>query len=82
MSSANCDSIAELSLEPENGKVLDDLGKAPWPAYSEYKNSGVDWLGDIPEQWKLKRLKFAVNLVNEKGALPVYGTDLRLFFAI
>ena len=80
MSSANCDSIAELSLEPENGKVLDDLGKAPWPAYSEYKNSGVDWLGDIPEQWKLKRLKFAVNLVNEKvesvdTELPYFGLE-------
>src|SRR5689334_20095911 len=32
-------------------------------AYDRYKSSGVDWLGDIPEHWEVKRLKFfaAVN---------------------
>lgn len=26
--------------------------------YSEYKDSGVEWLGDIPSHWDLKKLKF------------------------
>ena len=26
--------------------------------YSSYKNSGVEWLGKIPEGWKVKKLKF------------------------
>jgi type I restriction enzyme S subunit len=26
--------------------------------YSRYKDSGVDWLGDIPEHWETKRSKF------------------------
>ncbi len=26
--------------------------------YDNYKPSGIDWLGDIPEHWELKRLKF------------------------
>ncbi len=31
------------------------------------KNSGIDWLGDIPEQWEAVKLKFVVNLnVNPK----------------
>jgi type I restriction enzyme S subunit len=26
--------------------------------YSTYKNSGVEWLGDIPEGWEVKKLKY------------------------
>lgn len=26
--------------------------------YSSYKDSGVEWLGEIPEHWEVKRLKF------------------------
>lgn len=26
--------------------------------YSSYKDSGVDWLGEIPEHWKVKKLKY------------------------
>ncbi|KXS54013.1 MAG: type I restriction enzyme, S subunit [Marinobacter sp. T13-3] len=27
-----------------------------FPRYSEYKNSGFDWLGEVPREWQLKRL--------------------------
>lgn len=30
--------------------------------YSEYKDSGVEWLGEIPESWEVKRLKFLGNI--------------------
>ncbi|WP_275552728.1 restriction endonuclease subunit S [Tenacibaculum piscium] len=26
--------------------------------YSTYKNSGVEWLGEIPEHWEVKKMKF------------------------
>lgn len=26
-------------------------------AYPEYKDSGVAWLGEVPEHWEVKRLK-------------------------
>lgn len=29
-------------------------------AYPEYKDSGVEWLGEIPEHWSMKRLKYSV----------------------
>jgi type I restriction enzyme S subunit len=29
-----------------------------WQPYPTYKDSGVEWLGAIPEHWKVKRLKF------------------------
>ena len=32
----------------------------------EMKDSGIDWLGEIPKEWKIKPLKFVVNLINEK----------------
>jgi type I restriction enzyme S subunit len=30
------------------------------PAYPRYKPSGVDWLGDVPEHWEVKRIKWSV----------------------
>jgi type I restriction enzyme S subunit len=32
----------------------------------QLKDSGVEWIGDIPEGWEVKRLKFTSNLVSEK----------------
>ena len=28
------------------------------PRYPKYKGSGVDWLGEVPEHWKVRRLKW------------------------
>lgn len=35
----------------------------PYPAYKE---SGVEWLGEVPEHWKIKRLKYGLRLLTEK----------------
>lgn len=37
-----------------------------YPAYAECKDSGIDWLGEVPEHWEVKRFKFPVRLINEK----------------
>lgn len=29
--------------------------------YSSYKDSGVEWLGEIPKEWEIKKLKFTAN---------------------
>lgn len=34
--------------------------------YSEYKDSGVEWLGEVPAHWKTKRLKHCLTLLTEK----------------
>ncbi len=31
---------------------------------AKMKDSGVEWLGEVPEHWEVKRLKFAVMLIN------------------
>jgi type I restriction enzyme S subunit len=39
-----------------------------FPAYLKYKPSAVDWLGDVPEHWEVKRLKYVATINDE--ALP------------
>ncbi len=38
------------------------------PAYPEYKESGVQWLGQVPKHWDVKRLKYSATINDE--ALP------------
>ncbi len=37
-----------------------------WKSYPAYKDSGVEWLGEIPEHWEVKRLQFDCK-INPKG---------------
>lgn len=56
------------------------------------KDSGIEWLGEIPEHWEVKRLKYVANLrsgnnivsqqIKESGKYPVYGGNgLRGYFS-
>lgn len=36
-----------------------------WQPYPAYKDSGVDWLGKIPEHWQTQRLKYLSSLNDE-----------------
>ncbi len=38
------------------------------PTYPKYKPSGVEWLGEVPEHWEVKRLKYTASINDE--ALP------------
>jgi len=42
--------------------------------YAQYNDSGVEWLGEIPEHWEVKRLKYCVDLVHDK--IEGHGTEL------
>ena len=47
-----------------------------------YKDSGIEWLGEIPSHWEVKKIKHVVKICNGKeipedindGAIPVYGS--------
>jgi type I restriction enzyme S subunit len=41
------------------------------PAHARYKSSGVEWLGDLPEHWGVKRLKY----LTEISTSGVWGED-------
>lgn len=30
------------------------------PKYDKYNPSGVEWLGEIPEHWEVKKLKYVI----------------------
>lgn len=51
--------------------------------YDSYKDSGIEWLGVIPEHWDVKKLKFISKICNgqdqkavleDNGIYPVYGS--------
>jgi type I restriction enzyme S subunit len=52
-------------------------------SYPVYKDSGVEWLGDVPQHWEVKRVKDIVkrigNGVTPRGGSEVY-TDLGIIF--
>ncbi len=46
--------------------------------YPKYKDSGIEWLGEVPKRWEIKKLKFNasvrfsnVNKKTEEGELPI-----------
>lgn len=50
-----------------------------FPRYPEYKASGVEWLGDIPESWTITRIKSIAYIQYGIGEPPKYydeGTPL------
>ena len=60
-------------------------------AYTEYKESGIEWLGKVPAHWQLKKLQHIARLrsgetmtaqmMNENDEFPVYGGNgLRGYF--
>ena len=60
------------------GLVMSKLEK-----YPKYKDSGVEWIGEIPEEWEVKKLKFLVKehsgngfpiteQNNKQGTIPFY----------
>ncbi len=45
-----------------------ERGVMKQPTYPKYKDSGVQWLGEVPEHWEVKRLKYSATINDE--ALP------------
>lgn len=44
--------------------------------YDSYKDSGVEWIGEIPSVWKSKRFSYSINI--QKGKIPKNLTDEQL----
>ena len=59
-------------------EVTDRIRKAPpqrFRRYSQYKDSGVEWLGEIPAHWEVRRLKFVTHTVAGQSPPSVAVTD-------
>ena len=56
---------------------------AKYQKYAEYKDSGVEWLGEIPSHWKVVKLSYKLRLlsgdgitafdIEDTGTYPVFG---------
>jgi type I restriction enzyme S subunit len=47
------------------------------PAYSKYKSIGVEWLGEIPEHWVVKAIKWASPVLRGASPRPI---DNEIYF--
>ena len=44
--------------------------------YPQYKDSGVEWLGEIPEQWESLPLKYLLSkIIDNRGRTPSFGDN-------
>src|SRR5579859_6049736 len=49
------------------GSELNGQGQTGrWKAYAEYKDSRIERLGEIPQHWEVRRIKYLAQLVSEK----------------
>lgn len=50
------------------------------PRYPKYEHSGVEWLGDVPAHWPLKRLRFMAELNPSKSELSALDRSAEVSF--
>ncbi|MDQ3800400.1 MAG: restriction endonuclease subunit S [Acidobacteriota bacterium] len=88
---ANKKRLIEL-LKEERTAIINKAVTRGVEANAKLKPSGIDWLGDIPEHWEVKKLKYVANLksgnsitselIRDEGEFPVYGGNgLRGYFS-
>ena len=51
-----------------------------FPRYPKYKDSGVEWLGQVPEHWEVKRLRFVAELNPSKSEVAHLGREISVSF--
>ncbi|HNW36804.1 MAG TPA: restriction endonuclease subunit S, partial [Candidatus Ozemobacteraceae bacterium] len=51
-----------------------------FPRYPKYKDSGIAWLGKVPEHWEVKRLRFVAELNPSKSEIRALDRDIKVSF--
>jgi len=41
--------------------------------YPVYKDSGIEWLGEIPKEWKLDKIKHNVSIYKNQSKKSIKG---------
>lgn len=58
-----------------------DSASNKYQSYPEYKDSGVEWLGEIPKKWTIKKIKWEITASSgtdqksEDGIFELYGAN-------
>ncbi len=71
---ANKQKLIELLKEERTAIINQAVTKGINPKV-KLKPSGIDWLGDIPEHWEVKKLKYVVSKVGS-GITPTGGASV------
>ena len=74
--------LINLFEEEKKASINETVTKGLNPKV-KLKPSGIDWLGDIPEHWEVKKLKYVISIksgdsiattdVSDEYIIPVYG---------
>ncbi len=83
--------LIELLKEERLGVINQAVTRGINP-HAKLKPSGIAWLGDIPEHWEVKKLKYVASFrsgegitsdaIRDEGEFPVYGGNgLRGYFS-
>ncbi|GAB6048714.1 restriction endonuclease subunit S [Methyloparacoccus murrellii] len=51
-----------------------------FPRYPKYKDSGVEWLGEVPEGWEVKRIRHVATLNPSKSEVANLARDTEVSF--
>lgn len=51
-----------------------------FPRYPKYKESGVEWLGQVPEHWEVSRLRFICEINPRKSETSTHGEETIVSF--
>ena len=46
--------------------------------YPEYKESGVEWIGEIPKHWEIKKLKYVAKILPSNVDKHIYPDDIQV----
>jgi cell division protein ZapA (FtsZ GTPase activity inhibitor) len=53
-------------LKEERTAIINQAVTRGLDQNAEIKDSGIEWLGKVPKHWKMKRLKYLANLINQQ----------------
>lgn len=77
------ETLVELLKEKRQAVISQAVTKGLDPN-AKMKDSGIEWLGEVPEGWEVKRLKWVARLeygsslseeAREEGSVPVFGSN-------
>ena len=57
-----------------SSEVAVEMYGGRWKRYPAYRDSGVEWIGEVPEMWTVKRLRFLFQFL-DNYRIPVAGED-------
>ncbi len=54
-------------------KKAEDVVRGRFKPYPKYRHSGIEWLGEIPEHWKVNRMKHIAIIQPQKMKAELFG---------